>query len=51
MESYKIFDNYGKDLIFASYSQSKFKEKIRELESRGVVVNGTDSPIRTNVKP
>jgi len=51
MESFKIFDNYGKDLIFASYSQSKFRKKARELESRGVVVNGADSPIRTNVKP
>ena len=51
MESYKIFDNYGKDLIFASYSQSEFKRKVRELEYRGVVVNGTDSPVRANVKP
>tara|TARA_R110001632_G_scaffold36889_1_gene93228 strand:+ start:974 stop:1144 length:171 start_codon:yes stop_codon:yes gene_type:complete len=56
MESYKIFDNYGKDLIFASYSQSKFRKKVRELESKGVVINGADSPIRplvcfTNVKP
>ena len=51
MESYKIFDNYGKDLIFASYSQSKFRKKVRELGSRGVIVNGADSPARTNVKP
>ena len=51
MESYKIFDNHGKDLIFASFSQSKFRKKVRELESKGIILNGADSPIRTNVKP
>jgi len=49
MESYKIFDNYGKNLIFASYSRSKFQEKVRELESKNVVLNGADSPMCTNV--
>ena len=49
-ESFNIYDNYGKDLIFFTYVQKEFKEKVRELMSAGVDVNGPDSSVRTNVK-
>jgi hypothetical protein len=36
MFTYKIYDNYGKDLIFATQSFAKFMVEYHRLESMGI---------------
>jgi len=49
MFSYKIFDDQGRTLIFASYSQAAFKAEVRRLTAEGKPVNQHNGSIRTNV--
>jgi hypothetical protein len=50
MFTYKIYDNYGKDLIFATQSFAKFMVEYHRLESTGTAVNAKGGIIRANVK-
>jgi hypothetical protein len=50
MFTYKIYDNYGKDLIFVTQSFAKFMVEYHRLESMGIAVNTKGGIIRANVK-
>jgi len=51
MFSYQIYDTQREELIFATYSQEKYKKKVKEIEQQGQTVNKKNSNIRTNVPP
>lgn len=48
--TYKIYDDFGRNLIFVSYSQAAFKAEVRRLEFEGKPVNQHNGAIRTNTK-
>ena len=50
MFTYKIYDNYGNNLIFATQSFEKFMVEYHRLESMGVTINEHGGIIRANVK-
>jgi hypothetical protein len=50
MFTYKIYDNYGKTLVFATQSFAKFMVEYHRLESMGAAVNTQGGIIRANVK-
>jgi len=50
MFTYKIYDNHGKDLIFATQSFAKFMVEYRRLESTGVTLNEHGGTLQANVK-
>jgi hypothetical protein len=48
--TYRIYDDFGRNLIFVSYSQAAFKAEVRRLELEGKLVNQPNGAIRTNTK-
>jgi len=50
MFTYKIYDDHGRNLIFATQSFEKFMVEYHRLESMGVTINEHGGIIRANVK-
>jgi hypothetical protein len=50
MFTYKIYDDHGRNLIFATQSFTKFMVEYHRLESIGVTINEHGGIIRANVK-
>ena len=47
---YRLYDDFGRNLIFATYSQAAFKAEVRRLEADGKPVNRHNGAIRTNTR-
>jgi len=50
MFTYKIYDDHGRNLIFATQSFPKFMAEYHRLESIGTTINARGGNIRANVK-